>query len=153
MENQSGNDYFRKTVEKSAEPAERSLETWRKYYGNDAFLHDYPRRSLYEAIEYSAGAYGNEPAIDFEGRVYTFAQLLKKTDEAADALAAMGVKKGDAVTISLPNVPQALFCFYGLSKIGAVPSMIHPLSSENERHVHADPEPEAVEKRHHRQHF
>ena len=58
MENQSGNEYFRKTVEKSAEPAERSLETWRKYYGNDAFLHDYPRRSLYEAIEYSAGAYG-----------------------------------------------------------------------------------------------
>ena len=132
MENQSGNEYFRKTVEKSAEPAERSLETWRKYYGNDAFLHDYPRRSLYEAIEYSAGAYGNEPAIDFEGRVYTFAQLLKKTDEAADALAAMGVKKGDAVTISLPNVPQALFCFYALSTIGAVPSMLHPLSSENE---------------------
>ena len=32
----------------------------------------------------------------------------------------------------MPNSPQALACFYGLNRIGAVPSMIHPLSAPQE---------------------
>ena len=41
----------------------------------------------------------------------------------------MGIAPGDKVTICLPNVPQALDCFYALNRIGAVANMIHPLSA------------------------
>ncbi len=132
MEKQTDNKYFRKPEKVPAEAADAAFECWKKYYGNESFILDYPRKTLYEAVEDSAAKFGNEPAVDFEGRIYSFNEFLRKTGEAADAFTAMGIGKGDAVTISLPNVPQALFCFYGLSKIGAVPSMIHPLSSENE---------------------
>lgn len=36
------------------------------------------------------------------------------------------------VTICMPNVPQAVFCMYALNRIGAVASMIHPLSAVSE---------------------
>ena len=45
---------------------------------------------------------------------------------------ALGIKKGDAVTICLPNVPQAVYLLYALDRIGAVASMIHPLSAVTE---------------------
>ena len=32
----------------------------------------------------------------------------------------------------LPNVPQAIYCLYALNYIGAIASMIHPLSAESE---------------------
>lgn len=32
----------------------------------------------------------------------------------------------------MPNVPQAVFCMYALNRIGAVASMIHPLSAVSE---------------------
>jgi long-chain acyl-CoA synthetase len=44
----------------------------------------------------------------------------------------MEIGRGDAVTICMPNTPQALDCFYALSRIGAVANMVHPLSARNE---------------------
>ena len=44
----------------------------------------------------------------------------------------MGVRKGDVVTICMPNTPQALDVFYALNRIGAVSNMVHPLSAQNE---------------------
>ena len=32
----------------------------------------------------------------------------------------------------MPNVPQAIDCFYALNRIGAVANMVHPLSAEKE---------------------
>ena len=58
--------------------------------------------------------------------------FLSEIDTCAKALKAQGIKKGDAVTVCLPNVPQAIIMFYAINRIGAVASMIHPLSAENE---------------------
>ena len=44
----------------------------------------------------------------------------------------MGIRSGDVVTICMPNVPQALDCFYALNRIGAVANMVHPLSAQSE---------------------
>jgi len=34
--------------------------------------------------------------------------------------------------VCLPNVPQAVFCLYALNRIGAIPTMVHPLSAVSE---------------------
>lgn len=36
----------------------------------------------------------------------------------------MGVKEEDIVALSLPNIPENIFCFYALNKIGAVANFI-----------------------------
>ncbi len=105
---------------------------WRKYYDVSEFHQDYPHGSLYGVIEQACKAYSSSVAVDFLGKKITYAEFYDKIDDAARAFYTAGVRKGDRVTVALPNIPQALACFYGLNKIGAVPCMIHPLSAEAE---------------------
>ena len=68
-----------------------------------------------------------------EGRIFEgILNVLDEIDACAKALTAQKIKAGDRVTICLPNVPQAVIMFYAINKIGAVASMVHPLSAENE---------------------
>ena len=53
-------------------------------------------------------------------------ELIEKTDKTADALVAMGIKKGDIVTICSSNTPETIYMDYALNKIGAVPHYIYP---------------------------
>jgi len=66
------------------------------------------------------------------GKTFSYTVLVEKINQAAAGFVALGVKKGDMITICMPNVPQAVFCMYALNRIGAVASMIHPLSAVSE---------------------
>ena len=46
--------------------------------------------------------------------------------------AVMGHKKGDRVTICMPNCPQTVIMFYAVNLVGGIANMVHPLSSEKE---------------------
>ncbi len=105
---------------------------WLRSYGDVSRSLDYPERTMYEMVCETAGRYPNYTAYDFMGTRCTYAELLTDIDRAADALISHGLKKGETVTISLPNCPQALIIFYALNKIGAVAGMIHPLSAPTE---------------------
>ena len=61
-----------------------------------------------------------------------YREFLQRIDLTARAYYAMGIRKGDRVTICMPNCPQAVDSFYALNRIGAVSNMIHPLSAAKE---------------------
>ena len=105
---------------------------WLKYYGDVPHTLDYPRCSMYEAIKISAKKFPRAIAYDFMGYTSTYTQFVKEIEHVAAALADMGLKKGDRITISMPTTPQGIICFYAANRLGAVASMIHPLSTEDE---------------------
>ncbi|NLZ27903.1 MAG: AMP-binding protein, partial [Firmicutes bacterium] len=105
---------------------------WLKYYGNVPHEVDFPRCTMYEAVKKTAGIYPERVAYDFMDYTATYRQFLEQIDDCADALVALGLKEGDRMTISMPTSPPGVICFYALNKIGAVASMIHPLSTESE---------------------
>jgi len=105
---------------------------WLKFYGQVPHTLEYPRVSMYEAVRLSAAEHLDEPAYDFLGHTSTYRKFMEDIDHCADALAAIGVKKDDRVTISMPTSPQGIICFYAVNKLGAVSSMIHPLSPAKE---------------------
>jgi len=105
---------------------------WFKYYGDVPHTLDYPDISMYEMVKQSKEKYGSYIAYDFMGRVVTYEKLIDEIDLCSKALLAQGIKEGDTVTICLPNVPQAVIMLYAINKIGAIASMVHPLSAENE---------------------
>lgn len=105
---------------------------WFKFYGATPHTLEYPDISLYKMIENTGEKYPEYTAYDFMGKSTKYRDFLKEVDTCAKALKHEGIKKGDAVTICLPNVPQAVIMFYAINKIGAVASMVHPLSAENE---------------------
>ena len=93
---------------------------------------EYPRRTMFQMIERMAEEFPNEPAYEFYGRRTSYAAFVRRIERAARAFLAAGIRPGDAVTICMPNTPQALDCFYALNRIGAVANMIHPLSAPTE---------------------
>lgn len=105
---------------------------WFKYYGDIPHTLDYPDISMYDMVRRTANKYSSNIAYDFMGKSVTYEKFIEEIDVCAAALAAHGIKAGDAVTVCLPNVPQAVVMFYAINKIGAIASMVHPLSAENE---------------------
>lgn len=93
---------------------------------------DYPELTMFQMVERIAQQSPDAPAYEFYGRQVSYRGFVQRIQRAARAFTAMGIGKGDVVTICLPNIPQALDCFYALSRIGAVANMVHPLSAQSE---------------------
>ena len=105
---------------------------WLKYYGNTPAHLEYPHLTMYQMLSAAAKQYPNNIAYSFMGKETTYTAFLRRIDDAARGLTAMGITRGDRVTICMANTPQAVDCFYACNRIGAVPNMIHPLSAAKE---------------------
>ena len=105
---------------------------WLKNIGDVPANLTYSENSIYDAVAEIADKYPEYIAYDFMGASVTYSEFVKKIKEAAFALKKIGVEKGEHVTICMPNSPQAVILFYAINYIGAIASMIHPLSAENE---------------------
>ena len=105
---------------------------WVNFYGNTPKSIDYPRKTMYQLLSDTARRYPQNIAYVFMGKETDYATFLRRVDLAAKAFVAMGIHRGDRVTICMPNSPQGVDCFYALNRIGAIPNMIHPLSAPHE---------------------
>ena len=105
---------------------------WHKFYSDVPRSIDYPDVTMYESLLRSVNRVPGKIAWDFMGTLCTYQAFEDQISKCADALAHLGLKKGNAITISMPTTPQGIICFYAANKIGAVASMIHPLSTETE---------------------
>lgn len=76
--------------------------------------------SIYQLLRTSCTPYGDRPALNYYDKTVTYSQLLQGIDQAAAALQRMQVGKGDVVVVALPAVPEAVYLFYAINKLGAV---------------------------------
>lgn len=105
---------------------------WLAFYGSTPASLDYPQKTMFQMIAEAAKAHPSNFAYTFMGKSTTYTDFVRRIDAAAKGLTAMGIQKGDRVTICMANTPQAVDCFYALNRIGAIPNMIHPLSVASE---------------------
>lgn len=89
-------------------------------------------RTMYEGFKESADKRKDAPCFYYYGATLTWNEVSEMIDTCAAAMVACGVKKGDRVTICAPNMPQCIAAIYAVNKIGAVASMLHPLSVKSE---------------------
>ena len=92
----------------------------------------YPAIPLHGLLQETAKNYPEKVALAYGEREITYAQLESLSNHFANALAKLGVKKGDRVAIFLPNIPQFIIAFFGVLKAGAVVTAISPLHRERE---------------------
>ena len=105
---------------------------WIKYYGTTPASLDYPHTTMYQQVMEAVRKYPDNIAYNFMGKQTTFRSFAARIDAAAKGLHAMGLRRGDRLTICMANTPQALDCFYACNRIGVIPNMIHPLSAAQE---------------------
>ena len=110
----------------------RAKAPWKPFIGDIPFTMEYDHGTIFEAMERAAHKFPNFIAYSFMGKKVTYSKMLEEVRKCARAYRAIGVSKGDRVTLALPNCPQAVLSFYALSCIGAVANMVHPLSAQNE---------------------
>jgi len=87
---------------------------------------------MFDAVKAVAEKYPDNIAYMFMGKPTTYKMLVHQVELCARSLRTIGIREGDAVTIAMPNCPQAIQMFYALNEVGAVANMVHPLSSEKE---------------------
>ena len=72
---------------------------------------------------------GDKRALVWEGepgdtQVFTYAELRREVSRAANALKALGVRRGDRVAIYLPMIPEAAIAMLACARIGAAHSVV-----------------------------
>ena len=105
---------------------------WYSSYGKVEPHIDYPEGSMADVVFKTAETYPDNVALSCMGLKVKYKQFKSNVLRTARAFSSIGVKAGDRVTICMPNLPQTVYSLYALNYLGAVVSMIHPLSSEGE---------------------
>ena len=93
---------------------------------------DYPKKTMYALVAQAATQHPKAMAYCFMGKKTSYARLMQRIEQVASGLYQLGIRKGDRVTICMPNMPQAVDCVYALNRLGAVANMIHPLCADRE---------------------
>ena len=58
-------------------------------------------------------------------RVFTYGELSRQVNRCANALKALGLNKGDRVTIYLPKIPEQIVAMLACARIGAIHSVVY----------------------------
>lgn len=76
--------------------------------------------NLTSLLEHSAQEYPERTALVLGDTRLTYAELLSRSQDIADALSGLGVGRGDKVALSCPNVPDFPAAYFGILRAGAV---------------------------------
>jgi long-chain acyl-CoA synthetase len=99
----------------------------------------YEELTMPDYLEKSAKDFPNNTAMVFVGYKMTYRQFKDHVDRFATCLTDFGIKKGDAVSILMPNSIPCVIAYYAILKIGAIVVMNNPLYSDPElEHQFAD---------------
>ena len=111
---------------------------WLKYYPQYLIEKELPKATMYDYILKGNNFYPNRVALNYFNNKITYYELIQRIDTTARAFLEMGVKKGDTISISTPTLPEFVYMFYAISKIGAVANMIDPRKSGEEIEEYLD---------------
>ncbi|WP_077211647.1 AMP-binding protein [Bacillus dakarensis] len=71
-------------------------------------------------LENHAEKQGNKVLLKYEDKCWTYQEVDTLANRIGNQFSKFGINKGDHVLIMLPNVPEFIFAFLGLTKIGGV---------------------------------
>lgn len=94
----------------------------------EAHLWPVSATTLGEACEWVAERYAGKPALVYGENTLSYAELLGAVRAVAGGLAELGVTPGDRVGLMMPNCPQFVITYLGITYLGAtvvpIPSLL-----------------------------
>lgn len=76
--------------------------------------------SLGALLEDRVKQFKKKTALRFGGKEISYPQLNENVNKLANGLQGLGIQKGDRVAIMLPNIPEFVYSFFAIQKLGAV---------------------------------
>lgn len=88
--------------------------------------------TLGNSLRMTARRVPHDPALLFEDREYTYAELDAAVDRTAAVLRGLGVARGDRVVLVATNSDRFVIAFYATLRLGAVLVPLNPLAASPE---------------------
>lgn len=105
---------------------------WRKFFSDEALHKPFPEQSINEWVRTINQEHPDEIALQYLGVNITYGEMFTRWDNTAKALKALGIKKGEIVTVAMPAMPEVVDLIYAINQIGAIVNLIHPLPGKEE---------------------
>lgn len=96
---------------------EKRIARYTKYIDELERNHNH---SVYREVRQRCMHHSNQIALSYQGHEQTYAQMIASVDIFANALLAMGFKRGDEIPVCISNCPEFVYMILAISKIGAV---------------------------------
>lgn len=101
--------------------------------------------NLASYLENTTTAHPDKVALIFDDNEWTFKEVNEAANAVANGLIQMGIKKGDRVTLFLPNVPEFFFWYFGILKMGAIVNPLNIMLKQKElKYIIDDCSPELI---------
>jgi long-chain acyl-CoA synthetase len=88
--------------------------------------------TVHGLLDAAAEKFGDNPAFEYRDRRFSFRELADLSRKAAAGFGRLGVTRGTAVALYLPNTPYHLISFFGALRAGARIVHLSPLDAERE---------------------
>jgi len=98
---------------------------WLRALEMTAHIEDAPARTLPVVVDELGARFADAPALIGQGESFSHAQLAARMNRYARWALEKGIGKGDCVALLLPNRPDYLAAWLGLTRIGAVVALIN----------------------------
>ena len=91
----------------------------------------FPQGNLYDLLQQANQGKEHEYALHYFGKRLTYGWLFSEIERCTSALLALGIKRGEVVTVCSLLTPETLAVFYALNRLGAISDWLDPRSSES----------------------
>src|SRR5580658_3512715 len=112
-----------KTPPLAANPSPAKM--WLRALAVTAPIPDNPHRIFPIVVEELAEKFGGAPALLAEGKCLSFDELAERSNRYARWALDQGLNKGDTVCLLMPNCPEYMAVWLGITRIGAVVSLLN----------------------------
>lgn len=102
---------------------------WLKFYTQEQINAELPKCKIYDYIWQNNKDYQSRTALNYYDRMISYGQMFAQIESTAKAFQNIGVKAGDVVSVITVTLPETIYTFYGLNRIGAIANMIDPRTS------------------------
>src|SRR5215472_18898584 len=102
-----------------------ATKAWLRALAMTAPIARRPERTLPVIVEELADKFGDAPALISDRETLTFRALAERANRYARWALAQDLRKGGVVCLLMPNRPEYLAIWLGITRIGAVVSLIN----------------------------
>jgi len=102
---------------------------WLKYYSEEAINAPLPECTIYDYLWEKNKDHQRNVALNYFDRKITYGEVFANIDKACKSFSSLGLKSGDIVTVCAVTLPETIYSFYGLNRLGVVCNMVDPRTS------------------------
>jgi fatty-acyl-CoA synthase len=107
------------------EGGDSAAKAWLRALAATAPITTHPERTLPALIEELAETHGNSPALLSDRESLTYRELAARANRYARWAIELGVAQGDTVCLMMPNRPEYLAIWLGLTRVGGIVALIN----------------------------